>query len=171
MAEHVKNNCRKSDADKKSTIATKPSSGKRFNGEEPNVQNLFLSATSLGTNLVSHRNLLQAKSYLTQGVLCSKHLVQILDIRGSPLLAGGIFSFLNISMSEKSPIPRHSRHPALFHSAQSVHSSNSVPQFSSQATAPQMPQLRIRPMHLSSSIHLSQTRILSTMGGEIEVLS
>ena len=172
MAEHVRKSCFRSDPDKKSTTATKPSSGRRFSGLLPNVQNLFLSTTSLGTNLVSHRNLLHTKSYLTHGVLCSRHLVHTRVMRGSsnpparprrpPLRPpwGGADAHcrLNISISEKSPILRQSMHPALFHSAESVHSSSSGPQFSSHATEPQMPQLRMRPMPLSSSMHLSQTR-------------
>ena len=156
IAEHVKKSCFKSEPDKKSTTWTKPSSGNKFKGLLPNVQNRFLSAISLGTSLFSHLNLLQLKSNLTQGVLCSKHLWHTRVIRGSPWFCGGIF--LNISNSEKSVNLRHSRHPACIRaSSQSVHSRSSAPQFSSQATVPQMPQLRMRPMPLSSWMHRSHT--------------
>mmetsp|Transcript_15502 Transcript_15502/g.28033 ORF Transcript_15502/g.28033 Transcript_15502/m.28033 type:complete len:218 (+) Transcript_15502:282-935(+) len=165
IAEQVKNNCFKSDPDKKSTTATKLSPGNKFSGEDPNVQNLFLSAISLGTNLVSHRNLLQTKSYFTHGVLISKHLAQILVIRGSPIpivpfpqIFLSPMLFRNISTSEKSVFLRHSRHPALFHSAVSVHSKSSAPQFSSHATMPQIPHERMRPMPASFSMHFSHTR-------------
>ena len=164
MAEHTKNNCFRYDPDKKSTTATKLSPGNKFRGDVPNVQNLLRSAMSLGTNLVSHRNLRQTKSYLTHGVLISKHLAQILVIRvcspGPPFSPLPLFPsfFLKISISEKSPILRHSKQPALFHSAQSVHSRSSAPQFSSHATVPQIPQERMRPMPASSSMHLSHTR-------------
>lgn len=157
IAEHVKKSCFKSDPDKKSTIVTKPSSGSKFKGLLPNVQKRFRSAISLWTNLVSHRNLLQTKSYFTHGVDCSRHLWHTRVIRGSPWFSGGAL-LRKMSISEKSDILRHSIHPALFQLSQLVHSMSSAPQFSSQATVPHIPQLRMRPMPLSSSMHLSQTR-------------
>ena len=133
-----------------------------------NVCLRFISAMSLLTNLVSHpelqRNLRQTKSSDTHGaVLCSKQFVHTRVILGSPRFSGGMLLRWNISISEKSDNLRHSIHPALFQLSQLVHSRSSGPQFSSQATMPQIPHVRIRPMPLSSSMHLPQMRIYNLM--------